>query len=338
MTQTYSMAAEDSHNHKKNSMEPLISILIPVKNASPFLEACLESIQGQTLNEWELIAVDDHSLDDSKSILENYASTDRRIRVLVNTGVGIVSALQQALAISNGHYITRMDADDLMPTQRLAKMVNMMQANSSNTIVTGMVKYISKDPVSEGYLKYENWLNTINLDGNQWNQIYRECVIASPNWLIAKQTLLKANGFDDLNYPEDYHLTLRWYQHRFTIKTIPEVTLLWREHTARTSRNSVNYNQEAFFRLKIDHFIHNDLRTNQLILWGKNEKTKLTAQLLNEHNIPFQQFNLSDFHQTKKISSPQVLVGVYPDQEERSKIEDYLTNISLFEGTDWWYI
>ncbi|MBV6640882.1 MAG: glycosyltransferase family 2 protein [Cyclobacteriaceae bacterium] len=315
----------------------LVTIIMPVKNAAPFLAECIDSMMRQTYDEWELIAVDDHSTDRSERILLEYTRRDSRIRYLKNGGHGIIHALKTGYAYAKGIYITRMDADDIMPDDRLMKMVTVSK-NSSKSIVTGLVKYFGDQPISEGYLKYENWINETSLAGKQWQQIYRECVIASPNWMVRKSELDKIGGFDHLTYPEDYHLVFKWYQNQFKIYTIPEVTLHWREHVERTSRNSNHYQQPSFFHLKINQFIENDLRTDNLVLWGRNEKTRLTAEILDKAGIPYHQFDLQSFDKTKDIKSPQILVGVYPELTERLALEDYLSKLSLFEGTDWWYI
>ncbi len=72
--------------NKPMDKRPLISILMPVYNAAPFLEACLDSIVEQSSKDWELIAVNDQSTDTSLEILNKYASKDKRIRVLDNKG------------------------------------------------------------------------------------------------------------------------------------------------------------------------------------------------------------------------------------------------------------
>tara|TARA_Y100001972_G_scaffold116614_1_gene154701 strand:+ start:1422 stop:2375 length:954 start_codon:yes stop_codon:yes gene_type:complete len=315
----------------------LVSIIMPVKNAVPYLGACLASILDQTYGNWELIAVDDHSMDDSKTILVEYAGKDSRIHYLDNSGHGIIDALKTGYKCAKGTYLTRMDADDVMPEDRLAKMVDAL-CDQSKCIATGQVKYFGDEPISDGYRKYEHWINDINLDGKQWDQVYRECVIASPNWLMRKSELDNIGGFDDLTYPEDYHLVFKWYLSQFKIIVVPHVTLFWREHADRTSRNSEHYQQQAFFNLKIHQFIENDLKSRNLVLWGKNEKTKLTADILKRSGITFHQFDLTNFKKTENLENPQILVGVYPELEERKNLESYLSGLSLSEGKDWWYI
>ena len=92
---------------------------MPVKNAGPWLEECLQSIQKQSFVNWELIAVNDGSKDNSIEILIDFSSRDVRIQVLENPGSGIVDALSQALSKSTGTFISRMDADDVMPAEKL---------------------------------------------------------------------------------------------------------------------------------------------------------------------------------------------------------------------------
>lgn len=311
---------------------------MPVKNAEPFLLECLGSILKQTFPDWELIVVEDHSTDNSLEMLQEYAHSESKINLYQNRQSGIISALQMGLEKCSGSYITRMDADDRMPADRLQKMYMAIAGKKKKSIVTGLVKYFSDHPVSPGYQKYEKWLNRINIEGKQWENIYRECVIASPNWMVRKEDLVNIGGFNNLSYPEDYHMVLKWYQHGFSVFVVPGTTLYWREHPQRTSRNSENYGQEAFFDLKINTFIKHDLKSDNLVIWGDNEKTKLTAQILERRKIPFIHLKKSSFDEIERIHQLQLLVGVYPSRMERTKIEKYLQQLDFIEGIHWWYL
>jgi len=104
--------------------KPLVSILVPFKNTEAFLPECIRSITNQTYNNWELLIVDDNSTDKSFSIVEDYAITDGRIKLLKNNGNGIIDALRLALKESNGDLITRMDSDDIMVLNKLEVLSN----------------------------------------------------------------------------------------------------------------------------------------------------------------------------------------------------------------------
>lgn len=331
---------------------PAVSIIMPYKNAAAFLRECLHSILQQSFERWELIAVNDHSEDDSEQILMEFANRDPRISTLPNKGQGIIPALQTALANSSGLAITRMDADDLMPPQRLMLMKAKLDSAPPQSVVTGLVKYFPEDKLSEGYRKYESWLNEIAVRSDFWKGIYRECTVASPNWMMRTDELLEMGGFSNLSYPEDYDLVFQWYKRDFQILTVRELTLLWREHPDRTSRNSENYGQLSFFKMKLKYFLNLELKDRNLVIWGTGKKAGVCARLLDENNVPFQWMALDhnkhkpgiqghsilSHKQLGSVEKPILLISVYPDREVRNEMNSYLNELELREGRDFWYL
>lgn len=266
---------------------------MPVKNASPFLKACLDSICQQSFEDWELITVDDHSTDNSMSILKEASKKDKRIKVLKNDESGIIKALSTAFDSSRGDLISRMDADDIMTPHKLELLAAKLKGRKK-VVVTGQVKYFSDKEISEGYLRYEKWLNSVVEEERFTEQVFRECVVASPNWLVHRSCFETDITLDSLDYPEDYHMVFKWLSCGYTIEGIPKVLHLWREHPARTSRNSENYQQKAFFKLKTREFVSkfkNELDGLQLI--GKGVKGKLIAKELRELKVDFKWYDLN---------------------------------------------
>lgn len=313
-----------------------ISIILPFRNAAPWILDCLHSIQDQDFTAWQLIAVNDHSTDTTEALITSLK--DARIAVLSNQGHGIVDALVTGFAHCTGTCITRMDADDVMPPGRLGKMWEVLETAPPKTLVTGLVQYFPEGQISEGYQKYQEWLNEIQLTGQQWANVYRECVIASPNWMMRTAELRELGGFEGLTYPEDYDLVFRWYRHGYRIAVIPETTLLWREHPQRTSRTSDHYAQKAFFQLKINQFIQNEYLGGPLVIWGKNEKSRLTAQMLHENGIAPLLLDLENYPEITHLHQPQLLVAVYPPDDQRRVIAHYLDSIGMTQGENYWYL
>ncbi len=104
------------------------SIVLPVYNKAAWLRECVDSILSQTFTDFELIAVDDRSTDDSLAILRSY--TDPRMQVeALPRNLGPAGAVQRAMDMAQGAYIVRMDADDLMLPQRVACQVAFMDAH-----------------------------------------------------------------------------------------------------------------------------------------------------------------------------------------------------------------
>jgi len=86
---------------------PLISIIMAVKDTGPYLAECLDSILMQTYENWELIAVNDHSSDDSWERLNDYAQQDDRIRIFQSTGHRLNPALKEGYQYCRGTSINR---------------------------------------------------------------------------------------------------------------------------------------------------------------------------------------------------------------------------------------
>ena len=142
-----------------------ISILLPFKNEEAYIQECIASIKAQTHNEWQLIAVDDHSEDQGRNLIEK--EKDPRIEVYTNIGRGVLPALQTAQKHIKGFYVTRMDADDVMPIHKLETLLKQIKSYDQKVVATGCVEYFSSRPISEGYLRFDQWLNE-TADTNQY--------------------------------------------------------------------------------------------------------------------------------------------------------------------------
>lgn len=320
---------------------PLISIIMPVKNAELYLEQCMDSIVRQTYGNWELIAVDDGSTDKSMEILENYERFNPRIIVKESNEDGIIPALQLAFDNSSGQFITRMDADDMMPTNKLETFLAAIQGKKK-TIVTGKVRYFSDKKVSEGYRRYEEWLNTVVEEEDFRKNLYRECIIASPNWLVDRSCFENDFSISDLEYPEDYDMVFKWFEKGYSFKGINTVTHLWREHPERTSRNSENYQQKAFFELKTKRFIdHFKSQIDGVQVIGAGQKGKLVSEILKRNNINFEWYDLNpkreDLKSVMGLEKKLTILSNWPaDERIQSDIKKFLRKMNLKFGEDLW--
>lgn len=269
-------------------MPRLVSILMPVKNTATFLAECLDSICQQSLTDWELIAINDHSTDHSLEILEQYAKKDRRIQVFTNPNKGIISALRFAYQQAQGTFITRMDSDDIMPIDKLTIMSQQLHQVGQGHLATGLVQYFSATPLGNGYKSYEQWLNQLTQTGNNFSELYKECVIPSPCWMVYRTDLEACDAFNPDRYPEDYDLCFRFYEQGLTCLPSQHILHHWRDSEGRTSRHDPNYANNTFLDLKIHYFLKLNYDKNRpLVLWGAGKKGKYIAKQLVEQNIPF---------------------------------------------------
>jgi glycosyltransferase involved in cell wall biosynthesis len=329
--------------------KPLVSILTPFKNTAAFLEECLDSIQKQTYSNWELLIVDDNSTDNSYAIVASFAATDRRIRLIKNKGEGIINALQLAYSKSSGTMVTRMDSDDVMMPNKLEVLVNGLLTNGKKHVAIGLVSYFNANGVGPGYKRYETWLNQLTKTGKNYTEIYKECVIPSPCWLVYKDDLDACGAFSPQIYPEDYDLTFRFYKYGYTCIPCNEVIHKWRDYSTRTSRTHVHYAQNHFTTLKVRHFLDIDYNPNKnLVIWGAGTKGKLMARLFLEANIPFYWIcdnpnkigksiygkTMLDFKALSEIDVPQSLITV-ANPKAQEEIRAFLNKLNLKPFADY---
>jgi glycosyltransferase involved in cell wall biosynthesis len=265
-----------------------ISIFTPFYNPGRFFETCLNSIINQTFKDWELILIDDFSTDESYVLAEKFAASDPRIKLIKNKEKGLINSLQLAYKYATGAMITRMDADDIMPIDKLDILHSNIVAKGEGHVAIGCVKYFSESQLGEGYQFYENWINSLTELGTSFDEIYRECVIPSPNFLIFKSDFDKIGGFSANRYPEDYDLAFRMYQNGLKVIPTDKVTHLWRDHPTRSTRTQEHYQMLNFIPLKVKYFTEIDYDdSKELVLWGAAKKGKLIARELIKLNIPF---------------------------------------------------
>lgn len=111
-------------------MKPSVSIITPAFNASSSIGQTIQSAQAQTFQNWEMIVVDDCSKDDTCSIVEGYAASDRRIRLLRQTANGgPARARNAALKAAVGRYVAFLDSDDCWLPVKLERQFGFMAAN-----------------------------------------------------------------------------------------------------------------------------------------------------------------------------------------------------------------
>lgn len=330
---------------------PLVSILTPFKNTASYIDECLESIINQSYTNWELLIVDDHSTDDSYAIVENYALKEDRIKLYQNTGNGIIDALRVAFKNSSGDFITRMDSDDVMTSNKLEVLSKNLLEKGMGSVAIGQVKYFSDEGISEGYEKYQTWLNALTGKGDNYSEIYKECVIPSPNWMIHRSDLVACGAFEHDRYPEDYDLTFRFYEKGYSCIPCNEVLHYWRDYATRTSRTHEHYAQNYFLDIKLHYFLKLDHDPNRpLVIWGAGFKGKTIAQKLTENKIPFHWIcdnpkkigkkiygqELLPFEHLEHIKNAQSIITVANEDAQR-EIRSFLSSRQMRPMSDYYF-
>lgn len=115
---------------QKEGQSPFFSVIVPVYNVAPYLGECLDSVLAQTFADWECLCTDDGSKDGSDLILDAYARRDLRFRIVHQPNAGVSAARNRALDCLHGQWVGFLDGDDCYSLEALAKVVDIIRAES----------------------------------------------------------------------------------------------------------------------------------------------------------------------------------------------------------------
>lgn len=183
---------------------PKVSIVMPVYNVEPYLAQALESILGQTLEDWELICVNDCSTDDSLSILQRYAKRDSRIRIVENmSNRGAGASRNIGFELSHGEWIMFLDADDYFAADMLEKLYYQAEKDGIDVVYCNHYIRNEKSGIIECPEKYplfiEKMITGVFAGEDIADYVFRVLRVAPWSKLIRKG-FIDANGlyFQDL--------------------------------------------------------------------------------------------------------------------------------------------
>lgn len=229
---------------------PAVSVVLPVRNAAATLPAALESLRLQRDADFEVVAVDDGSTDDTPALLAAFSGRDARIRPVRIPHGGIVAALRHGLARSRGRYIARMDADDTCHPRRLALQCAYLDAHPHIGLVGCRVAFGGDRLRHGGYARHVDWINTLLDPADIALGRFRESPLAHPSVMFRAHLPDLHGTYRNGSFPEDYDLWLRWLDAGVAMAKLPDTLLTWNDPPGRLSRTHANYAETGFYALK----------------------------------------------------------------------------------------
>ena len=262
---------------------PPLSVLLPVFDAEATLPASLRSIQRQSEERFECIVVDDGSRDRSLAIARRFAERDERFRVLALPHRGVVAASNAGLEHCRGRVIARMDADDLMHRDRLARQLAALEAAPELDGVGAHPRLFPRRGLGEGMRAYERWLASIDAPEQVHREMFVESPVANPT-LALRGEVFRSFHYRDEGWPEDYDLLLRLLTAGRRIDVIPKRLLSWRQRPDSLSRTSATYSVERFTACKASFLAKSFLSGgDHYVLWGYGGTGKSLFRALRKH-------------------------------------------------------
>jgi glycosyltransferase involved in cell wall biosynthesis len=334
---------------------PAVSVLLPCFNSAATLPEALESLERQTLEDFEVVAIDDGSSDESLEILRSWQQRDGRVRVYTQPHYGIIQALNMGLQACRAPYVARMDADDRSHPQRLERQASFLNAHQEVAVVSCLVRAFPTEQVRQGFRVYLEWLNSLVTCEEIGRQIFIESPLPHPSVTFRKDWVERAGGYQEHGWPEDYDLWLRLHLAGARFAKVPEVLLDWREGPARLTRTDSRYSLENFLRAKAHFLARGPLADREaVIIWGAGMMgRRLSKHLLREGAClaAFVDIDPRKIGRTRRglpILSPEelpgwwkryrrpVLLAAVGARGARPLIRALLEAFGLQEGRDWW--
>ncbi len=265
---------------------PSVSVLLPVRNASRWLDDALASLTRQTLTDFEVIAVDDGSTDDSGALLDRWAESDPRFSVVHQPARGLVTALNRGLNRCCAPLVARMDADDVSHPRRLELQAAILTSCPEVGVVSCGVRHFPAHRVARGFRLYEAWLNSLTTHDEMSRERFVESPLAHPSVMLRRDLLAEIGGWRDQEWAEDYDLWLRLFEAGVIFAKLDRALFFWREHGDRLTRADSRYSVPSFLRCKAHFLARGPLRkTGKVILWGAGQTGRRLSKFLIEEGV-----------------------------------------------------
>lgn len=258
------------------SSPPKISIIMPAYNAEQYIRPSIESVLNQTIDDWELLVIDDGSTDRTRNVVR--AFPDPRIRLFLRRHEGLISKVRNfGLSQAQGRYIAFLDSDDLYEPDALETLTTYLDDRSDCNAVYGYFRWIDEDGRFVN-VNNEVWLAKGD-DGHFYlpdERMHRwENILSgkTPTWLqslIFRRSLLeRMPAFNErVLINEDYLFFLELFLNDFeAIHALPRYVFRYRNYPASITKTSQRFRQildnyQAFFAHVLDderlapHFRH----------------------------------------------------------------------------------
>lgn len=232
---------------------------MPVYNAEKYLHSAIDSILLQSYSNIEFIIFDDGSTDNSLAIMQSYLKKDNRIHIFSRKNRGIVDTLNEALEHAHGHYIARMDADDIALPKRLERQLKFLDANPDYGVVGSWVKLFGDKEEVWHHRQFDNFIR---------NMLFFKTPGFSHSAVMLRREVYTAFKYNtDHQHLEDADLFRRIAtQSRWKLYNIPSVLLHYRINNSQISLMHQKKQENEYKKVIKNYLDSFGVKTDETIL------------------------------------------------------------------------
>lgn len=231
-----------------NTAPPKVTVLMPVYNAEEFLAEAIESILKQSYRAFEFLIINDGSTDKSESIIKQYASKDKRIRLISRENKKLIATLNEGIEKASGAYIARMDADDISTRDRLKIEVEYLDKHPEVALVGSNYTIIDesgKSLVTTNVFTHPDDLKLCLITCNQYGH---------GSTMFRKSAVEKLGKYDaQALHIEDYDLWIRISQ-KYQVANIEESLYKWRKTEGSVTGSNLEFQIQQTYKVRDQAF------------------------------------------------------------------------------------
>lgn len=217
-----------------SNKNPTVSVVIPVYNRGKFVGETVRSVLAQTYRDFEIVAVDDGSTDDSLAVLNSFAGDIQILRHPNGENRGQSAAINLALRRIRGRYVAILDSDDLWAPEKLAVLVEYLEAHPEIGLVYSNGQWVDEEGNSKGVI-----YGASHEESSDPAKVLMNCYFALPsNSVVRREAYEKAGPFDEsYRTAQDHDMAVRLAEVT-RLAYVDRVLWSYRRHTASVSKRS----------------------------------------------------------------------------------------------------
>lgn len=220
-------------------MNPKISVIMPVYNGQKYILNSIESVLLQSFQDFELVIVNDHSIDGTLKLLENNYKNNYKVRIYDNIGKGVSCARNYGIAQSRGRYIMFLDSDDIIKRNCLQVCIDNAEKYNADIVKFNFDKLL-KDKIIKNKFIFNEKITILNKDDfcKKIYPIFLESYYLNTVWgqLVKKESLKDIEFDDDLIMGEDLKFNITLYSKVNKTLYINENLIIYRYNSNSTTK------------------------------------------------------------------------------------------------------
>ncbi len=226
-------------------LSPRVSVVMAAYNAEQFIAATLDSVAHQSFDDFEILVIDDGSIDSTAEVVRHFAATDWRCRIITQENLGPSAARNNGVAGTSGEFIAFLDHDDLWQPDKIALQVALLDSRPEIDVAICYSAVLDEDGCSLG------WRLGGLADGNVYKEMIEWDMVSGGSVVMVRREKLNSVGvFDEnLRYREDWDMWIR-LSRCASFATVPRVLVGYTRRGQNSSREYERMSREGMIVLE----------------------------------------------------------------------------------------